>query len=272
VGLAHACQGVRADARTARSRILIIAPDAEPLPADAVEPDDAVPAPLAAVARVAAPSARLSAGRVPAGDPVRQVGDRLGSLAADLDQLLREAERERSSLEEELDEGSRARLRQHSRVLGEIGRWTRAVADDLRNLAAKAHAGIHRVDLADVLADAIAESAASPASLPAALAWAGPGAEVEIDPRLGVRLVAEAMRLLSIRLGGRGSIVARVEPDDAGVVRMHLEGRGEPCPVQDADGIARLLDAARALGIALEPGAGGPAGAGLVLVFPAPPF
>ncbi|HLU40362.1 MAG TPA: hypothetical protein VK081_13335 [Planctomycetota bacterium] len=253
-GLARAIARVRADARTARSRILIIAPDGGPDPAEA-------PARLAPVGL----RARCEA----AAHAVERVGARIAPLVSDLDRLVEECEREAGELAEDVGESARARLQHRAKIVAEILTWIRAVAGDL-DAAARAACGRRQVvELADLAAEAFEELGREEGCTVRFL-FSRPGApaEVEIDAASAADLVSGAARLVAARIGGAGRIVGTVESTPAEHL-LRLAGDGEVTAVRAASLVDRVVELASDLGVALRPDPEhGSEGAAVVLAFP----
>ncbi len=249
--LTAAIERVRTDAATARSQILIIAPEPDRSNAEWAPPRPASPARGASLAALT------------------KLGDQLTPLVDDLDQFLNENEREVGGLTETIAEGTRAQLQHRARVLHEIVAWTRAVSGDLRLLAESAQGGRAPVDLGELLAEVLADEDGKTDGVRCVLEQAETvTACVETNPTAAADLLARAARLLAARVCPGGVVAVRIESDRS-VTRIAFSGRGSSRPIRGGQlvGQVRELAATLGVGIGYDPTVG-PRGSSLVLSFP----
>ena len=254
--LATAIRRVRADAKTARSQILIIAPEPPPSSAGI----DAAP--------TLPPSPAATAGAI-AG-----VGASVTHLAQDLQQFLVESERELGGLVEDIREGTRAQMQHRARVLGDIGAWIQQVAADLAHLGSLAQQGLHQVDLAALLADRMPASATArrpSVSIQFAAVAVPGGAMITTDPALASELLQAALDLVATRVGPEGTIQVSIVPDRCST-SIVVRGLGAALPIRGTGAIERLRHLAMRLGVHIGRELDGTSGAtSIVLTFPTEP-
>ena len=248
--LAAAIERVRRDAATARSQILIIAPEPDRSSAEWAPPRPSSPIRGASAAALT------------------KLGDELTPLVDDLDQFLNENEREVGGLTESIGEGTRAQLQHRARVLHEIVAWTRAVSGDLRLLAESAQGGRAPVDLGELVAEVLADEDGKTDGVRFALEEAETvNACVETNPTAAADLLAQAARLLAARVCSGGVVAVRIESDRS-VTRIAFAGRGSSRPIHGSHLVGQVRELAATLGVRLsyDPTVGAD-GSSLVLSF-----
>jgi hypothetical protein len=254
--LASAIARIRADVTTAKSRILIIGPDHEAVVATAAEVAPALPGEL-----------RRQAARAALGT----LGRRLDPLVGDLDRLLLECGRELGELVEDIDEGTRARLKHRAKVLQEVLTWLGQVAADIGVESGAAVRGAEPIDLAGLCHELATDRQAR-----------APGVRFMVPGSTGVRrepilqaaavaeLIAGTMALVAARIGNAGVVEAQFDEADHRLC-LRLAGVGSARPIDAADLIERVRRLAHELDVEIrrDP-VQGDAGAAVELSFPLP--
>ena len=256
--LATAILRVRSQETTAKSRILVIAPEHH----DTDEArSESLPAGIPLSFSQAARHGEIAA--------LQPFGRRLLSLLTCLERFFEESRWALDELEESISEEPRARLLNQVRVLKEIQDWTQAVADDLRTEAKGAAEGFRPVETCELWSEAIEQVqvllpevriAIAPTDAPT-LCWARAADLTEA--------FFLALLLAGNRVGARGAVTVSAEQAEDGVLTWAVRGHGDPSPLQAPDTIARL----RRLVVDVHSGrlaadALGPAGAGLLIHLP----
>lgn len=227
--LATAIRRVRAQETTAKSRILVIAPEpkdggtvrSEPLP-------EGIPLSFAQAARQ---------GEVAALQPF---GRRMLSLLTCLERFFEESRWALDELEESVSEEPRARLLNQVRVLKEIQGWTQAVANDLRTEAKGASEGFRPIETAELWDEAIAQVQAL---LPEVRITLAPSEDGSLCWARAAELTEAfflALLLTGNRVGAKGSVRIELERSEENFMTWVVRGNGEPSKVQAPDTIARL--------------------------------
>lgn len=253
--LADAIARVRADRKTARSQILIIAAEAgdsrdqPPVAERAAEPGNG-----AGVEAQATPFALDHSDATSSSRATARWGARLTHLVDDLEQFLRENQREVDAMAEAISEGTRAQLQHRTQVLSDIVSWTRAVATDLRTVSGAMLRGRLPVDLADLVEEFVAQrdGAMEQVRLAVEPALGGDefGTEVDTDPPAARRLLQHAARLLADRVGATGGVAISVHAERE-AVHVTLRGRGKSLGVGKTRA-AQVRHMAERLGVAVR--------------------
>lgn len=254
--LASAIARIRADATTAKSRILIIGPDTETIAVTAAEVAPALPGEL-----------RRQAARAALGT----LGRRLDPLVGDLDRLLLECGRELGELVEDIDEGTRARLKHRAKVLQEVLGWLGQVAADIGLESGAAVRGAEPIDLAglchELATDRQARAPGVRFTIPGST---GVGREPILQAAAVADLLAGTMALVAARIGNAGVVEAQFSQAGNRLL-LRLAGAGSARPIDAGDLIERVRRLAHELDVEIhrDP-VQGDAGAAVELSFPLP--
>lgn len=252
--LAGAIAKIRADAATARSRILIIGPDTGN---DEVVTAAEAPLPLTGQIRRQAAAAAVVA-----------LGRELDPLSADLDQFLGEGRRELAELTEDIDEGTRARLKHRAKVLREIFDWLDQVSRDIAAEARSAAGGALPIDLTELCVELAVDREQRAPSVRIAVAPDPGERRVRLPAQPAAELLAAALALVAARIGNHGVIEVETEAQgDWLAVRMAGVGAVQPIAADELIETVKAL--ATELGVEIRRDrVQGEAGAAMVLAFP----
>lgn len=228
--LATAISRVRSQEATAKSRILVIAPEARS--EVGTESTPTIPAGIPLSFGQAARRGELVA--------LQPFGRRLLAMLTCLERFFEESRWAIDELEESVADEPRARLLNQVRVLKEIQHWTQEVADDLRTEAKGAAEGFRPLDTAEIWAEAIDQVQSL---LPELRVTVSPSEDSTLcwvrAPELAEAFYL-ALLLTGNRIGSRGAITISAERAEPGWLTWAIRGHGEPGPIQAQDAIARL--------------------------------
>lgn len=194
------------------------------------------------------------------------VAERFLDLLECQERFLAELRQSLGELGEAVHGDSRVRLLRHCHTLGEILDWAETVQADLRREAEQAREGRCPSDVAVLLREIAAEIEAEDPAVRIQVAETSAKTLTWAEPRLVRRGLRSAV--LAVLERGSGGVAAEVG-HEAGRVRLHLLGLGEPKPLQDKGLVEEVRDLLGVRhGAVLQPGPSGSGGTGLVILLP----
>lgn len=193
---------------------------------------------------------------------LRSAGSRMQALLECQQQFFSELRQALAETEAAVHEETRVRIIRQVAQLGEILDWCEAVQGDLVLESRRAAMGWQAVDLAAALRQAAERhETATPVLLIGQSSMPWWGRREDLD-----RLLTLALRVVSERIGGSGSIHVELGDSEHGH-NLRVLGLGEPCPVASEQLIGSFRAAAAAARAVVSPDALGVGGSGFVLRF-----
>lgn len=218
------------------------------------------------------PAPRRSAPDVIVGEPrtgsalergtrvARTLGERFLAFAECQQQFLSELRSRLATLDGDIADGARARLKGALGDAVAILDWCDSVQSDLLTESRRAADGLEPLDVVELCAEVAAATAPEGSVQVTGISppWWG-------DARVLADAVTHGLAVVAERTGGIGGRRIEVASAQHGL-RIRIAGLGEPGDSLDAGTVRRFRQAVERLGAAVVPDDLGPGGAGLVLV------